>query len=495
MRISILIIGLFFGACGDSGGIYEGKLYTGQVLLSEGTDISDFSFSKLSAPSAVKLATEIGVLENDEELQQINAWESAVFKEINNAPESERLSKKLQYMCDYMEFIDLDFVRLYTETQSLKILLSNPTTAAPAEYHAKIYHKMMPAITYFFEITTKRRKPIPIDQQKQTHEFLKANCPKYNKIMELVERSPLIKMEGQVESYADVDVIKEFLVRADKAVKPLPVEQKAEVYADVVCQVLSRNPLIMLRTEEDLFDKELQYITSLLELEDAIFYRRLKRLGIASNLEEKRKFNKILAKTCPTYSAWVDYKQEQAFIGGIIAAEKFGMEGVKEMKYETTFDAPDVSFDNFKELKFHMISMDSIWEKKQKESSTAEIVEWATNETCKLIEGLDLDYANNSNFSAWQSIAKINYKFGVERPEDVKILLYDQLLAYYNNLIKTGRLYNIKYKNGDYGFFLGWRVEWKFKEQLQKQCQKQQGKLSEICEKKYLKMDRELFGY
>jgi len=139
--------------------------------------------------------------------------------------------------------------------------------------------------------------------------------------------------------------------------------------------------------------------------------------------------------------------------------------------------------------------MDSTWEKKQEESSIAEILEWTTNETCKLIEDLDLDYANNSNFYTWANVAENNYKFGVERPKDVKLLLYAQLLAYYGNLVKTGQLYNVKYKDGDYGFFHGWGVDRQFKKQLQEQCQKKQDKLSEICEKNYLKMDRELFGY
>lgn len=493
MQNLFFILSIFLFSSGCSGDIYEGELYTGQVLISKGTDISSLSFGELSAPSATALAEKIGVLENEEEKNQINAWEQEVLKEINSSPESERFGKKLHYLCDYLEFIDLDFVRLHTESKSLSVLLENRATAATAEYHARHYHKIMYALSYLFEITTKNRATVPIEQQRQTHEFLKANCPKYKRMMELIERSPLIKIEKQVETSTDVGILEDFLDRADKAVKPLDREEKTKLYADAVCQVLSRNPKKMLKSREEFETKEGKIIYSLIDLEYNIFNSRLRKIGLGKSLNDKRAFKKILAKSCPIYHSWLAYKQEQTYKGGMMAMAMLGLEEEEDDGVlDRSFAAPDVPYNSFAELDTAITQFRERVRKQPKGMSDDDYFKWYSQEICIFLNQLDINYVKDKNFQDWMSVAHMNYEYGVERPKDVKVLIYEQVFALYKEMAEDGG-FKLPNRKKDWGHTMYYAHG--YKKELINQCSELRKEILAIHKEKSISLDRELFGY
>ena len=439
MRICALFFVLvLLAACGGSSSqTYEGKLYNGEMIFSEGTDISSLAFGTLSlSPSAVELAAEIGELENDEEKNRIISWEDAVSEEISRSPKAERSGKRLRYICDLMEFVDFEVIKTFTESPSARVLLNNPVLFKAATYNTQWHYKLYPFVSRIYDAKIgDYSKPTPLLQQKQTHEFLKANCPKYAAFMELVETNPLNAIEGKVAEAIDVKVVKQFLDRAGSAVLSLPEDERAAVYADAVCQVLSRKPEGMIKSVADFQDKEKLHIKSFFDLEDAIFDRRLKSLGIAKKDNEKRAFRKLLVESCPIYGSWVDYKREQIFAAGSAATATLGMGAGR---VDMSFDAPDVPFNSFTEVDSFMYKLYNLAYEKSRELNKEEFLKWQAGQTCDCLKQLDTDYINDDDFHNWVSTAEMNYEFGVERPEDIKMLIYKQLFALYGLMVEEG---------------------------------------------------------
>ncbi len=489
MRIAIFIMGIVLISCGDSGSIYKGKLYKGQLIFSEGTDISGLKFGQLSVSSVADIVKDIGEIENQEDFKRMNTWGETALEEIKNAPKSEQEAKKLRYMCDILEFIDIDFLERYTESSELRDLLSNSMTVKTAEYRDRVQYKFLPQVTYFFEFQINKNEPISFEQKKQTHEFLKVNCAKYRAIMELLEQNPFEKIERKPTSDKEtiviknnIDIIKKFIKRADKACEPLPEEDKINIYSDAVCQILSLHP------EQQILDSQFIYASLYTDVVDEIFSKSLVRLGIASSFNEKRAFFKKLSKSCPIYDSWMNYTRQRS----LNHIKFFGIIDNADEKTNNSLKVPTLPYNNFKELEASMESFRYEWEEKQSKGSS-DFLNWKVQKTCKILGDLDMDYANNKDFTKLYGIAKVNYKYGVEQPEDIKILLYSQLLAYYGNLLETGLLYNFKRDRGSISLRNGPRMRYNYK--LKEQCSEQREKLMKICKRSYLKIDRKFFGY
>ncbi len=445
----------------ESGAVrdYSGTpLYNGEIIFLNSADMSGLNMKQLSVPFSSISESVLGgnkILSNKEENWSLYEWEIKAMADHRRASNDEKIGVKLQFICDYMELIDLELVELLQKEkiEEFKKLLKEK--AGEEEYSKALeFNVELMKNALYLHVTNGKIGGKESDNKRMgKYKYLKENCPKYRQFMDIVEHSKLENIEGKVSNIDDLNSAVEFIKRANVAVTYLPLEKRNGMLADAICQLICKAPDI---SEIDNILKwslrENLHIQKFEELDDFIFKRKLKEIGLAKNFQEERLFRKVLMKACPAYDDWVERRY---YLYENIAAPSLASIGLSgPLGIDNSFTPPSsIQFDSISQLQNYFVQINKDWKKNaqdmlQKNIRDDERAQWAIQQTCNILENLDLSYAQKDEFGAWHNTASINYKLGVESPQDIKILIYGQMLAFFDSFIKEGQCFNIPDKRG-----------------------------------------------
>jgi len=491
MRVSIFIIGLLLASCGGSGSFSSDNYYNGEIIFSKGADISNMEFIPLSSPSLADVMADADVIDTKEEFDKLIAWQQAAKKEIRASPESESLGKQLTVSCQAMEMVDLELAKsylLYDHSERDAYLEANVKSENVA-YAKKTNARIVSAMLYYFAndyYSLKDGSRGVSKDSDRSHEFLKKNCPKYAAFMEIAESNLLNFIDGKVSSDEDIDRVNAFIGTINWAFKLLSdKEEKTKIYADAVCQVLARNPQITVNSVQVIESEEGDLAMRVKDIEDDLLDKKLESLGIAKTFSEKREFKKNLVKSCSNYGEWVDYKREQMYDIYRLIVDKEG----DYISGNPSFKAPSVPYNSFAEIKSHVDSLRAKWDNKsyygvtKKDIPLDKYAEWTAKQSCDCFRELDMDFIRQKNFPIWVAAADINYRLGVERPEDMKLLLLSELFAIYGKMSERGQIVDIPSLSSRQLRTHSLYSERAHKKAVQKQCGKLRDELYDLHKK------------